>query len=304
MGHRNFEKLSRVLHLDDARRQLQENGSWYPWPHEASSVLYSTTAAYAVDYCLAETRDVETCQLQYVSYIPVVVIICNIVKLVSMAAHLLWDLREPIFATIGDVVALYIQSPDQTTAGWCLMDYMDVNTDKKWKQNEAVEMPRKSIYVREQTVRLYAATQYRWWTRMSSCFLYLNLGSAFLGIAASVIKGRAASSNILTEFGFDKFTLTNTLDFSFKGSSTQALLSSILLANSFQLVLSITHFLFNAPWTAQCAAKEWASFTQKRKALHVTWRRGQQRSTYYLSVPYRYGTPLTLCLGLLHFLIS
>ncbi|KAK5070697.1 hypothetical protein LTR70_010474 [Exophiala xenobiotica] len=291
---------------DEARRQLQENGSWYLRPGEPSSLQYSATAAYLVDYCLAETRDVETCQLQYVLYILIVVIICNIIKLGSMglAAYLLWDLREPILATVGDAVTSYIERPDSSTAGWCLMDYTDVTTSKKWKQNELKESPDNKVYCRQPTSRLYATNRSRWWTTMSLCFLYLIIGSALLGLATSVLSGVATSTNVWQDFSFGRVMQSNTLGLDSNGSSSQALLSSILMANSFQLVLSITYFLFNSLWTAQCAAKEWASFAQKCKALRVTWPRGKQRSTYYLSLPYYYGVPLTLCLGLLHFLIS
>lgn len=66
----------------------------------------------------------------------------------------------------------------------------------------------------------------------------------------------------------------------------------------------MTYFLFNSLWTAQCSAIEWASYITKRKPLRVTWPKGQQKSTYYLNLPYQYGIPLTVMLALLHFLIS
>ena len=139
---------------------------------------------------------------------------------------------------------------------------------------------------------------------MSLCFAYLGVGFILLGVAIASMHGVTSTTNMWREYGFGTVTQSNVLGFSSSGSSSHALLTSILLANSFQLILSITYFLFNSLWTAQCAAKEWASFARTHKALRVTWPRGQQRSTYYLSLPYRYGVPLTVCLGLLHFLIS
>lgn len=289
---------------DKAQKQFQENGTWYLRPHEkTSSLSWAATAAYPVDYCLAETHEVQTCQLQYASYILAVVIACNIIKLVSMGltAFLLWDLRQPIFATVGDAVASYIATPDMTTVGWCTMDYTDVLTSSKWKHNEAADQPQKHVYNRKPTARLYATSRKRWWITMSLCFAYLTMGIAFLCAAATYM---SVNRNPWRTFGFDKATTPYTLHIGEIGSPTQALFLGVLLANSFQLILSMTYFLFNSLWTAHCAAREWASYAQKRKALRVTWPRGQQRSTYYLSLPYRYGVPLAVCLGLLHFLIS
>lgn len=89
------------------------------------------------------------------------------------------------------------------------------------------------------------------------------------------------------------------------GASGIGLIQDVLVANSFQLALSTTYFLYNSLYTAQCAALEWASFAcGKRKSLRVTWPRGLQQSTYYLQLPWRYGVPLTGLLILMHFLIS
>lgn len=82
------------------------------------------------------------------------------------------------------------------------------------------------------------------------------------------------------------------------------LLACILVANSFQLLLSATYFLYNSLYTAQCGAVEWTSYTVGRKPLRVSWPRGQQKSTYWLHLPYRYGIPLAGSLMLMHFLIS
>ena len=52
-------------------------------------------------------------------------------------------------------------------------------------------------------------------------------------------------------------------------------------------------------------AAEWSSYSMHRKGLRVsTFLRGHQRSTYFLSLPYRYAFPLIACSGLLHWLIS
>jgi hypothetical protein len=49
---------------------------------------------------------------------------------------------------------------------------------------------------------------------------------------------------------------------------------------------------------------EYDDYATQRKPLRVSWPRGQQRSTYYLSLPYRYSAPLLVFSVLMHWLLS
>lgn len=49
---------------------------------------------------------------------------------------------------------------------------------------------------------------------------------------------------------------------------------------------------------------EWNRFAVERKPLRVTSPTTNQRSTYYLSLPYVYALPLAVCSGLMHWLVS
>jgi hypothetical protein len=50
---------------------------------------------------------------------------------------------------------------------------------------------------------------------------------------------------------------------------------------------------------------EWVSYSQKRKGLRVSHAPiGAQRSTYFLSLPYRFGIPLMVLSGTLHWFVS
>lgn len=61
----------------------------------------------------------------------------------------------------------------------------------------------------------------------------------------------------------------------------------------------------NSVWTSMTLAAEWNSYSVDRKGLRVsTYLQGHQRSTYFLSLPYRYALPLIVSSGLLHWLIS
>lgn len=52
------------------------------------------------------------------------------------------------------------------------------------------------------------------------------------------------------------------------------------------------------------AAREWSHYAQERKPLRVSTPKGMQRSTYFLSLPYRFASPLLVLSGALHWLVS
>jgi hypothetical protein len=83
-----------------------------------------------------------------------------------------------------------------------------------------------------------------------------------------------------------------------------AITANILIANLPQAVLSFLYVLVNGLLTSLFLAQEWSGYAQERKALRVSSRRGQQRRTYFLSLPYRISIPLLIMCGLLHWLCS
>ena len=51
-------------------------------------------------------------------------------------------------------------------------------------------------------------------------------------------------------------------------------------------------------------ANEWDRFGETRKTLRVTTPQGHQRSSYFISVPLKYGLPVLVLFGILHWTIS
>lgn len=78
----------------------------------------------------------------------------------------------------------------------------------------------------------------------------------------------------------------------------------ILLANLPQTIVSFLYLTYNALFTCMLAAKEWNQFAHKRKTLRVAHPVGEQRSTYWLQLPYTYSIPLLIMSSLLHWLVS
>ena len=83
-----------------------------------------------------------------------------------------------------------------------------------------------------------------------------------------------------------------------------SLLGSVVLANTPQLLCSVFYVMYNGILTSMCQSSEYGNFASERKALRVTSPQGQQRSTRYLELPYRYSIPLLIAFAVLHWLIS
>jgi len=252
-----------------------------------------------VESCLSEATEVSRCQLQFFSYILYVVVGCNLVKFICMccAARYLWDLDEPILATVGDAVTSFLEHEDETTAGWCLLDLQSL---RAWRHT-SVKDGYDSRYQRQPTRRLYSATtSTRWWCTILLCTGYAITGFVLLRLSVSQSE-YYMSGAMKMKFG----AVDSGMILGLEGGSGVKLIRSVVVANSFQVALSTTYFLYNSLYTAQCAALEWATYAHgNRKSLRVTWPRGQQRSTFYLQLPYKYSIPLTMLLVLMHFLIS
>lgn len=88
------------------------------------------------------------------------------------------------------------------------------------------------------------------------------------------------------------------------GDNSRSSLLMILLANTPQLLLSAIYFIYNNMFTRMLIAAEYTKYGCIRQPLRVTWPEGSQRSTHYLSIPYRYGIPLLVLSAALHWLVS
>jgi hypothetical protein len=83
------------------------------------------------------------------------------------------------------------------------------------------------------------------------------------------------------------------------------LISNAILANLPQVILSMLYFSYNALFTSFLLSHEWVSYAHKKKGLRVSWRPiGAQRTEYFLQLPYRFGVPLMVLSGILHWLVS
>lgn len=89
-----------------------------------------------------------------------------------------------------------------------------------------------------------------------------------------------------------------------RGGSNASVLATSIVVNTPQVIFSSLYFMYNAIYTCMTSAYEWSLFGLRRKALRVSVPEGQQRSSYWLQLPWRFSLPLIAASALLHWLIS
>jgi hypothetical protein len=94
------------------------------------------------------------------------------------------------------------------------------------------------------------------------------------------------------------------LSFGSEAASTRGTIWNAWLSNMPQVLLSLCYLNLNTICTSMASTAEWNSLATSRKGLRVTRPSGQQRSTYFLQLPYKWAVPLMITGGVLHWLLS
>lgn len=123
-------------------------------------------------------------------------------------------------------------------------------------------------------------------------------------IQAQRLYGQPTSLQALWSYGLGQVNGVNNLVGIFRQRSAKQFWLAVGFANSWQLEISGIYLLYNALLTRLCVGEEWSHFGIERKCLRVSSPKGVQRSSYFLSLPFRYGIPLALTVSLLHWLVS
>ncbi|KAJ5929150.1 hypothetical protein N7454_006998 [Penicillium verhagenii] len=78
----------------------------------------------------------------------------------------------------------------------------------------------------------------------------------------------------------------------------------VLFVNFPQIIITLIYAIYNNTLSRMLLASEYNSYATERKPLRVSFPSGQQRSTYYLFMPYKYTVPFLLLFTLAHWLTS
>lgn len=112
-----------------------------------------TVFQHPISYCLIQEVEGE-CRLSFSLTIMICVIVANATKATIMILTW-WKLRTPTLVTIGDAVTSFLDNPDPTTTGICLITKRDIQNSKgRWKGQGAKRWaPKRHFWFRAASVK-------------------------------------------------------------------------------------------------------------------------------------------------------
>ncbi|KAL3478462.1 hypothetical protein BJX99DRAFT_256359 [Aspergillus californicus] len=285
-------------------------------PYAANWTVNVEGQAIPVDYCLGQpVQDLSNrCGLHFNTTIMIIVCVMNFVKVLGVAYTWIQSLRahrreqraynayeQEALVTIGDSMQSFLNHSDKHTRQMCLVSQSDFPRGG-W-HNDPVGS---RAWPGPQSIRKFKlASRRAWFTTISACTAMLVIVLALLGrgIAQQKNEGVEMSLSTFWNAGLGRANPMTVIQvFIYRGPSQ--FWGAVILANSWQLEISILYLLYNTLLTRLCIAVEWSHYGLERKFLRVSCPNGMQRSTYFLSLPFRYSIPLSACLLLLHWLVS
>ncbi|PYH81230.1 hypothetical protein BO82DRAFT_311044 [Aspergillus uvarum CBS 121591] len=280
-----------------------------------------------ISHCMAK-RAVQRCELLFSPSIALAVIVSNLVKVVCMFLAARTD-RPGILLRVGDAVASFLNQPDLTTQGRCLMSREDmIHGPNPWelppsggsifrRRLRSLWLPRMTdiALVNLSTTpsegllegsRPRKLSGRKFWFQAASYkrwVLFLVLFSACIGVPSWIYHALVTEAQwSLADQWYLGFGSPNYETGLYFGTSN--ILALVLLTNSPQLVFSILYFLSKNLLSCMLVTAEYNDYATQRKPLRVSWPRGHQRSSYYLSLPMRYSGPLFVMSAALHWLLT
>ncbi|RMY63560.1 hypothetical protein D0864_12597 [Hortaea werneckii] len=265
---------------------------------------------YKIEFCLAQVAQPH-CKLQFSLPILATVIVMNACKSICMF-WTLWRHSSATLVTIGDALSSFLDQPDEHTRGRCLTGKSHLKRGPlHWRENlwygTKPNTDLKPVTFRAPLRRRWfaAASVTQWCTTIGLCLGVLIAATYLLTLGLRRwVSNTSASIAFKSSFGaVDSRAL---LDIDLDPLGSKGLILSVLLANLPQAIVSLIYVIYNGLLTCMCLAHEYSKYglVDRKKTLRVTTPHGQQRSTYYLQLPFRYGAPLLVASATLHWLIS
>jgi hypothetical protein len=152
------------------------------------------------------------------------------------------------------------------------------------------------------TVSVYFAFSYHAMLMCdSSLFVFFFGYFAFVPIMSAAVGEINLMGTLRLGFGAD----TTNLRLSWGPGLENNFIGNVIMANLGQILFSVLYLSYNNAITSMSLAHEWNSFGVRRKGLRVSSKpKGAQRSTYFLSLPYRFGIPLLVFSCTMHWFLS
>ncbi|KAH8671223.1 hypothetical protein BX600DRAFT_458587 [Xylariales sp. PMI_506] len=290
-------------------------------PTEPVTSWFLGPPRYEVDYCLAQNpaETTEVCRFEYCPWIMFVVCILNLFKALIMT--FVWLLRiwqdkerqnseKQVLYTLGDAIGSFMRQPDPTTKDMGLATKDDFLTRRSLKTRLVKRTPtleRNPREFRKAPKRWMAAASWkRWIILICLCMIVILISAILLADAFPNLHHRNIDTSLsnLWSLGFGKLSPYTYLVIGLPRRDPEGLIANVLIANLPQLILSIIYIFYNSMLSTFLVQREFSLMYKKRKPLRVSEPIGIQRSSYFISLPLRYGIPLYVTSGMMHWLIS
>ena len=287
--------------------ELLKNGldNWIPGGSGANGAVLGSQHNAPVRYCYSQPVS-EQCKANLVPTFLIVVIICNVIKMACFGCALYITKKRQPLCTTGDAIQSFIQQPDQYTQGRCLVfkyEYEKVG----YRKREWVPRPT-TVGDLWEGGRWRWGKAVRWWI-----WLFYIISVAVVILIAGFYYdpfGMGQGSEFLAPavvgLGLGKphqsFTVTST--------GVSNILTGFILANTPQVIVSYIYLGLNNILTTILAMVEWCSYAAEKKVQAKGLRVSspapdtEQRSTYTLSVPWKWAIPMCVCIAVLHWAVS
>ena len=213
--------------------------------------------------------------------------------------------NERTICTIGDAISSFLEIPDPFTKELGPVSSQQLEELGRCKVHNAKPVwtkPNQVIWYRKPKRFIRALPWKHWLYPFLAAIISLLISVALLARGIEFIRslGFYTATAQTWHLGWGKpiAGVYIALD------SRQGWLRCVLLANACQQVISLLYMLFNRLLTSICLTKEWAQFTQTCKPLRVTHPIDSQRSSYFISLLWRYGAPFSVAFAIRYFLVS
>ncbi|CAJ2502436.1 Uu.00g098300.m01.CDS01 [Anthostomella pinea] len=227
----------------------------------ANQVIYN-----AVIFTSQSTQ--ETCSVNVSGSMLGVAALLNLVTFLSLTVVLTRSSFKPL-ATLGDAIRSFLENPDETTTGVCLLSKDDVRQGR-WESTKAKYFPQPTDHhwIQSPSLARWAVTILSW------------LAASVPTAVALALMIRANNDNSLTPFG----TATANATFLLPSSFTAPQMA--IIASLPQLLLAILYLTINSLLTTYFLSQEIALFAVGPRALRVSSNpSGRQSTSLYLTLP-------------------
>lgn len=289
---------------------ISDEGETYDWTRCYGSNCFEmrpydpdfgSASLEPVRECFSQ-RTAEQCKTSIAPVFLIILIICNVIKGCCFLLTLRITKRDPPLCTLGDGIQSFLKEPDVHTQGRCLVSKKDYDSHYFGKSREWGSRP-------TNIGDTWTGGRDRWFRSVNK--LQFALFSLSLIVIAIVGVACIGLYGTLTDIpGFPTpLSFMGKLNTIF-GLGSASMFTACIVANIPQVLISYIYLGLNNVMTTMLVMQEWCSYSlasrKPAKGLRVTSPvpETEQRSTYFLSLPYKWSIPITLVVTLIHWLVS